>query len=59
METSKQLMIETKLLILKPPAEVFEAIADPTQMSNYFISQSTGRMEEGKTVLWKFPESLA
>ena len=52
-------MIETKLLILKPPAEVFEAIADPTQMSNYFISQSTGRMEEGKTVLWKFPESLA
>jgi uncharacterized protein YndB with AHSA1/START domain len=25
-------------------------------MSNYFISKSTGRMEEGKTLTWQFPE---
>lgn len=25
-------------------------------MSQYFISESTGRMEEGKEVIWHFPE---
>jgi uncharacterized protein YndB with AHSA1/START domain len=25
-------------------------------MRNYFISESTGRIEEGKTLMWKFPE---
>ena len=25
-------------------------------MTNYFISASTGRMEEGKELLWQFPE---
>ena len=42
--------------ILKPVEEVFEAIVNPVQMSNYFISKSTGRMEEGATVQWSFPE---
>jgi uncharacterized protein YndB with AHSA1/START domain len=50
------LRIEAAIQVLKSPAEVFEAIADPAKMSNYFISKSTGRMEEGKTVTWKFPE---
>jgi uncharacterized protein YndB with AHSA1/START domain len=36
--------------------EVFEAIVDPVKMSNYFISKSSGRLEEGKEVKWKFPE---
>jgi uncharacterized protein YndB with AHSA1/START domain len=25
-------------------------------MSNYFISKSTGRIEQGKTLTWQFPE---
>ena len=25
-------------------------------MSNYFISKSSGRIEEGKEIMWKFPE---
>jgi uncharacterized protein YndB with AHSA1/START domain len=25
-------------------------------MSNYFISKGSGRMEEGKELIWKFPE---
>jgi uncharacterized protein YndB with AHSA1/START domain len=25
-------------------------------MSNYFISKSSGRMEEGKKIMWRFPE---
>jgi len=50
------LEIKTALQIQKPVREVFEAIADPAKMSNYFISKSSGRMEEGKKLFWKFPE---
>src|ERR1039457_2419726 len=50
------LEIKTGLVILKPLHEVFEAIVDPLKMSVYFISKSTGRMEEGKKLIWKFPE---
>ena len=50
------LEIKAALQILKPVQEVFEAIVDPAKMSNYFISKSNGRMEEGKQLLWQFPE---
>lgn len=50
------LTIQAKLQILKPVSEVFEAIVDPAKMSNYFISESTGRMENGKELTWQFPE---
>ncbi|HZF99705.1 MAG TPA: SRPBCC domain-containing protein [Chitinophagales bacterium] len=48
--------IKTKIQILKPVRDVFEAIVDPAKMSNYFIAHGTGRMEEGKTLTWRFPE---
>ena len=51
-----ELNISTSLQIAERPKEVFEAIADPQKMSNYFISESTGRMEEGSKLKWKFPE---
>ena len=51
-----QLQIQANIQIGKPVSEVFGAIVDPEKMSNYFISESTGRMEEGKAVEWKFPE---
>jgi uncharacterized protein YndB with AHSA1/START domain len=50
------LTIKTQIQIQKPVAEVFEAIVDPAQMSHYFISSSTGRMDEGKSLKWRFPE---
>jgi uncharacterized protein YndB with AHSA1/START domain len=50
------LVIETKIQISAPPGVVFDAIVDPAKMSNYFISQSSGRMEEGKLLFWRFPE---
>jgi uncharacterized protein YndB with AHSA1/START domain len=53
---NKTLEIEAAIQILKPVNEVFEAIVDPLKMSNYFISKSSGRMEEGKLIQWKFPE---
>ena len=52
----KILEIKTALQIAKPKAEVFEAIIDPEHMKNYFIAESSGMMEEGKSISWKFPE---
>lgn len=50
------LEINVAMQISKPINEVFEAIVNPEKMCNYFISQSNGRMETGKDLIWKFPE---
>lgn len=52
----KMLEIKTALQIAKPKAEVYQAIIEPEHMKNYFIAKSSGMMEEGKTISWKFPE---
>lgn len=52
----QRLEIKVGLQVLKPVAEVFEAIVDPGEMKNYFISESSGYMKTGETVIWKFPE---
>ncbi len=52
----QMLEIKTALQVLKPVNEVFEAIVDPVKMSNYFISKSSGRMEESRQIIWQFPE---
>ncbi|MBC5993222.1 SRPBCC family protein [Pontibacter cellulosilyticus] len=53
---TQTLEIKAALQIQKPEHDVFEAIVDPAKMANYFISESTGRMEEGKEITWRFPE---
>ena len=50
------LEIKASLMMGKPAEEVFEAIVDPSKMSNYFISKGSARMEEGRTITWRFPE---
>ena len=52
----QMLEIDAALQIAAGMHEVYEAIVDPAKMANYFISRSTGRMEEGKTLTWHFPE---
>jgi uncharacterized protein YndB with AHSA1/START domain len=52
----KNLVIKTAIQIQKPVNEVFESIVDPVKMSNYFISEGSGRMQAGKQIIWKFPE---
>jgi uncharacterized protein YndB with AHSA1/START domain len=52
----RPLVIEVALQISKPVSTVFEAIVDPGKMSNYFISEGSGRMVEGGEVRWRFPE---
>ncbi len=56
MTQDTKLEIKTSIQIRKPANEVFEAIVDPVKMSNYFIEKGSGRIEEGKEVIWKFPE---
>lgn len=50
------LIISTALQIGKPAQEVYEALVNPKHMSHYFISESSGMMEEGEKITWKFPE---
>ncbi len=41
--------------IAKPVQEVFEAVADPRQLSSYFTTGGAqGRLEAGATVTWDF-----
>ena len=41
--------------IAKPVHEVFEAVADPAQLSHYFTTGGAkGRLETGATVTWDF-----
>lgn len=42
--------------IQKPIEDVFEAIVNPEKMTQYFISESSGKLESGNEVIWKFPE---
>jgi len=52
----QSLEIKVALKISKPLNDVFEAIVDPAKMSHYFLAKSSGRMEEGKKIIWQFPE---
>ncbi|MHC6176381.1 SRPBCC domain-containing protein [Glutamicibacter sp. X7] len=41
--------------ISRPPSEVFEAVADPQQLSAYFTTgEAHGRLETGAEVSWDF-----
>lgn len=51
-----QLQIKTAIQINRQRKDVFEAIVDPQKMSNYFIAEGSGRMEEGKALEWRFSE---
>ncbi|MGC1632439.1 MAG: SRPBCC domain-containing protein [Gelidibacter sp.] len=47
---------KASIQIQKPIEEVFEGIVNPDIMTRYFISESSGPLESGKEVIWKFPE---
>jgi uncharacterized protein YndB with AHSA1/START domain len=50
------LEVNAAIQISKTEGEVYEAIIDPSKMSNYFIAKGSGRMEDGKKLIWRFPE---
>ena len=52
----QELLIETKIQLPKPVSAIFEAIVEPGEMSNYFISKGSTRMKTGAAPFWHFPE---
>lgn len=52
MELKSAPVADTALLIRRPPAEVFEAFADPAITSKFWFTKGSGRLEAGATVRW-------
>ncbi|MEO7654076.1 MAG: SRPBCC domain-containing protein [Sphingomicrobium sp.] len=49
------LKFKVMIHVSRPVAEVFEAVADPAQLSSYFTTGGpVGRLETGATVTWDF-----
>ncbi|WP_231710787.1 SRPBCC family protein [Gracilibacillus suaedae] len=46
----------TKMKILKPTHEVFEAFVDPLKIGNFWFSSSSERWEQGKTITLRYDE---
>jgi len=56
MEQNMRLESNASIQIQRPIEDVFEGIVNPEKMTKYFISESSGQLESGKEVIWKFPE---
>ena len=51
------LKFKVMIHVARPVAEVFEAVADPAELSSYFTTGgSSGRLETGATVTWDFAD---
>jgi uncharacterized protein YndB with AHSA1/START domain len=46
----------TKMKILKPAHDVFEAFVDPEKIGNFWFSSSSERWEQGKTITLRYDE---
>jgi uncharacterized protein YndB with AHSA1/START domain len=42
--------------VMEPAQKVFEAIVDPDEISGYFTSSASGRLEAGRAVEWRFAD---
>lgn len=51
-----KLTATAKIQIQKPIDGVFDTIIKPEKMSGYFIANASGKLENGVTVEWMFPE---
>lgn len=49
-----KLSAQATLQIQKPVQQVFDAIVNPEHLTQYFISNSSGKIEAGKTLTWEF-----
>jgi uncharacterized protein YndB with AHSA1/START domain len=51
------LKFKVMIHVSRPPVEVFEAVADPKELSSYFTTGgASGRLESGVTVTWDFAD---
>jgi hypothetical protein len=51
-----QLEVNTQLRIAKSPGIVFEAIVNPKEISHYFISSGSARLDKAGSVTWRFAD---
>jgi uncharacterized protein YndB with AHSA1/START domain len=52
-----ELKFSVSARIARPVADVFEAVADPAILSEYFTTAgASGRLEAGATVMWEFAD---
>lgn len=51
-----KLTARAALNILKPINEVYQAIVDPAQLTQYFIGKSSGRIETGAQLIWEYDD---
>lgn len=52
-----ELKFKVSAIVARPVAEVFEAVADPARLSQYFTTGgAVGRPQTGATVTWEFAD---
>lgn len=54
LEVKKQPVARAELLIRRPVAEVFGAFVDPDIITKFWFDASSGRLQSGKTVRWRW-----
>ena len=56
-DTKLDLKYKVMIHVGRPVGEVFEAVANPEQLSSYFTTGgASARLEEGTTVMWDFAD---
>ena len=46
--------VKAEMLIRKPPADVFNAFANPAVTTKFWFTKSSGKLEAGKRVRWEW-----
>lgn len=46
--------VKAGMLIRRPPHDVFEALADPSITTQFWYTKSSGRMEQGASLVWEW-----
>lgn len=49
-----KIFVQAQMLIRKPIHEVFEAFINPEITTNFWFTKSTGKLEEGKIIIWEW-----
>ncbi|WP_210149437.1 SRPBCC family protein [Chryseobacterium scophthalmum] len=49
-----KIFVQAQMLIRKPIQEVFEAFINPEITTNFWFTKSTGKLEEGETIIWEW-----
>lgn len=48
--------ITSKMKLEKPANEVFDALVNPEKIGKFWFSSSSGKIEEGKRIIWVYQE---